>query len=436
MLGVYICFAVVVLLLIAIIAKVSGGGDHEEIASLRRELSGLEGVVATKLDTTNGQMNDVRSSVTQFQQHVHELLDKKLSQLSTAQQGVLDGFRADINGRLVGLATTMTDQLSKTGGELRSTLNERLLAIQKDNSDKLEVMRQTVDEKLHETLEKRLGEKFTQVQTLLGDVQQGLGEMKSLATGVGDLKRVLSNVKSRGTWGEVQLGALLEQVLTSDQYAKNVMTKPGSRDVVEFAIKLPGQDRDSPVWLPVDAKFPVEDYQRLTDAQDRADVEQVEAAGKALEQRIKQEAKTIRDKYVSPPHTTDFGILFLPTEGLYAEVLRRPGLVDSIQHDHRVSIAGPSTFAALLNSLQMGFKTLAIEKRSSEIWVTLGQIKTEFSKFGDVIEATKRKLHQASEQFEVVDTRTRAINRRLKSVDALPVMDGSLMGVDSLELAE
>lgn len=445
MVDIYIGFAVLGVLILFSLYKINAlGGQNqsaEELSGLRRELSGLEGSMGARLDASNAQMTDVRNAVIAFQVKVNELLDQKLTQMlsesrldreatSAAQLNSLGDLRADLNNRLTSLTTSITEQLSATGNEVRNTLNERLAAIQVDNANKLEEMRKTVDEKLHATLEQRLGESFKQVSTQLEQVHRGLGEMQVLATGVGDLKRVLTNVKTRGTWGEVQLGALLEQVLTNDQYAKNVVTKPNTRDLVEFAIKLPGKDADTPVWLPVDAKFPMEDYQRLIDAQERADLDQVESAGKALENRIKQEAKTIRDKYIEPPYTTDFGILFLPTEGLYAEVLRRPGLVDTIQHDYRVSIAGPTTFSAILNSLQMGFKTLAIEQRSSEIWGTLGQIKTEFSKFGDVIEATKKKLEQATKQFDSVDIRTRAINKKLKGVDALPVTDMSLISVD------
>ena len=252
-------------------------------------------------------------------------------------------------------------------------------------------------------------------------MHRGLGEMQSLASGVGDLKRVLTNVKTRGTWGEIQLEAMIEQVLTANQYAKNMATRPGSSERVEFAIRFPGRDEDCPVWLPIDAKFPMEDYQRLVDAQDQADLAGIEQAAKALENRIRLEAKTIADKYLEPPHTTDFAVLYLPTEGLYAEVIRRPGLADSLQRDHRVTLAGPTNLLALLNSLQMGFRTLAIEQRSSEVWQVLGQVKTEFGKFGAVIEATEKKLQEASNKFSEVGRRKRAIDRSLKEVEALPI---------------
>ena len=281
-------------------------------------------------------------------------------------------------------------------------------------------MRKTVDEKLHATLEHRLGESFKLVSDRLEAVHKGLGEMQTLAMGVGDLKRVLTNVKTRGTWGEVQLGALLEQLLTPDQYATNIATRPGSKEVVEFAIRLPGRQGDEQVWLPIDSKFPIEDYERIVAAQDLADAAGMEEASKALEARIKLEAKSIRDKYIEPPHTTDFGILFLPTEGLYAEVLRRPGLSDWLQRECRVTIAGPTTLTALLNSLQMGFRTLAIEKRSSEVWLVLGAVKTEFGKFGEVLANAKKQLQTVANSIDSAETRSRQMERKLKEVEALP----------------
>jgi len=365
------------------------------------------------------------------------LLKENLQELRTRIDLLIDANRLsgvdlknDLNRDLATLRTTLVEQLEASGRGVRETLTQRLAEIQLDTSNKLEQMRQTVDEKLHATLEQRLGESFKQVSDRLEQVHRGLGEMQTLATGVGDLKRVLTNVKSRGTWGEVQLGALIEQTLTIEQYSKNIATRPNSRDIVEFAIRLPGQEEGKPVWLPIDAKFPVEDYQRLTDAQDRADLQEIESAAKALETRIKAEAKTIREKYIEPPYTTDFAILFLPTEGLYAEVLRRQGLLELLQNDFRVTVAGPSTFSAMLNSLQMGFKTLSIEKRSSQIWSTLGQVKTEFSKFGEAIEATKKRLDAASKQFEAVDIRTRKINRALSNVEAVSSNSSTLLAID------
>ena len=286
-------------------------------------------------------------------------------------------------------------------------------------------MRATVDEKLQSTLEKRLGESFKQVSERLEQVYKGLGEMRNLATGVGDLKKVLTNVKTRGTWGEIQLGNILEQILTPEQYAINVQTKKNSNERVEFAIKLPGQDsdKDQVVWMPIDAKFPQEDYQRLLDAQDEADKDAADKSIRNLEMRIKAEAKAIKEKYIDPPNTTDFAIMFLPVEGLYAEVLRRPGLCDILQRDYRVVVTGPTTLAALLNSLQMGFRTLAIEKRSSEVWELLGVVKTEFGKFGDVLSKTKKKLQEASNTINKAEVRTRAIERKLREVQEIPQDD-------------
>ena len=290
-------------------------------------------------------------------------------------------------------------------------------------------MRATVDEKLHKTLEKRLGESFKQVSGQLEQVHKGLGEMQNLAIGVGDLKKVLTNVKTRGTWGEMQLGNLLEQILTPEQYAQNVITKQGSAERVEFAIKLPGRDTHDgkTVWLPIDAKFPKEDYERLVEASERADADAVEQAAKQLELRIKAEAGDIRDKYIDPPNTTDFGILFLPTESLYAEVLRRNGLMETLQREFRVVVTGPTTLAALLNSLQMGFRTLAIEKRSSEVWAVLGAIKTEFGKFGGIIEKVQKKLQEASNVIDTAATRTRTIERKLRTVEGLPTNEATAL---------
>ena len=305
---------------------------------------------------------------------------------------------------------------------LRKTIEDRLKSLQNDNSQKLEKMRETVDEKLHNTLEKRLGESFKLVSDRLESVQKGLGEMQALATGVGDLKKVLSNVKTRGTLGEIQLGTLLDQILTSEQYEKNVSVKSGSRDHVEFAIKMPGKE-DKVVWLPIDAKFPKEDYERLIDAQEQTNIELIEESSKALEARIKSEAKSIRDKYIDPPNTTDFGILFLATEGLYAEAIRRPGLFEFLQREYRVILTGPTTIAALLNSLQMGFRTLAIEKQASEVWNLLGAIKTEFGKFGNMLAKTHKQLATASNTIEGAARKTRTIERKLRDVQVLPTKE-------------
>ena len=313
----------------------------------------------------------------------------------------------------------LTDMNERKLEKVREVVETRLQALQEDNSKKLEKMRETVDEKLHSTLEKRLGESFKMVSERLEKVHAGLGEMQSLASGVGDLKRVLTNVKTRGTWGEIQLGNLLEQMLTVDQYERNVVTKQGSRDPVEFAVKLPGRD-GKVVYIPIDAKFPKEDYERLLLAQDEGNVPLIEELGKTIENKIKMEAKKIRDKYIDPPQTTDFAIMYLPIEGLFAEVLRRPGLHEQLQRDFRVSIAGPTTITAHLNALQMGFRTLAVEKRASEVWQLLGAVKNEFGKFGVMLENTKKKLDSASKEIEFAATKSRTIEKKLNKVQELP----------------
>ena len=331
---------------------------------------------------------------------------------AAAQSERLDGAAAEIR-RLV--ATN-----AEANEALRRTVEERLEALRAENAAKLDEMRRTVDEKLQGTLEARLGESFRAVSEHLERVHRSVGEMQALATGVGDLKRVLTNVKTRGTWAEVSLGTLLDGALAPDQYARNVETVPGTGERVEFAIRLPGPGGGDPVWLPIDAKFPVEDYERLMEASDRADPAGVEAALKGLDRRIRDEAAKIAAKYVAPPRTTDFGILYLPTEGLYAEVLRRPGLVDHLQGTCRIMVAGPTNLHAILTSLRMGFRTLAIEKRSSEVWQILGAVKTEFGRYGDVLDAVKKKLAEASTQIDKVSVRSRAIDRRLREVETLP----------------
>ena len=305
--------------------------------------------------------------------------------------------------------------------DIRQTLDAQLAQLQTSNAAKLDEMRATVDEKLQTTLQARLGESFKQVADRLEQVHKGLGEMQSLAQGVGDLKHLLSNVKTRGMFGEAQLANLLEQVLVPDQYAVQVATRPGSKHVVDFAIKLPGQgDRLSPLWLPIDAKFPNEDYERLLDAQGRAHAADADLAARALEARIRLEAKSICEKYIEPPHTTDFAILFLPTEGLYAEVLRRPGLMEFLQREHRITLAGPTTLLAMLSSLQMGFRTLALEKRSSEVWQVLGAVKNEFTKFGGVLAKVKSQTETVLKTLDNAEVRSRAMGRVLKQVEALP----------------
>ncbi|MBL9139266.1 MAG: DNA recombination protein RmuC [Verrucomicrobiales bacterium] len=376
-----------------------GDSNDQRVSRLRAELN----------DTLNSSRTEARDTLAGFQRAVAESIQKA----SDAQRAQHSEFSQSLE--------RLTASLQQQFEAIRQNIEQRLDQLQLRNEAKLEEMRKTVDEKLETTLERRLGESFKLVSERLEQVHKGLGEMQSMASSVGDLKRVLTNVKTRGTWGEIQLGALLEQVLTPDQYAANVAPKPNSPERVEFALRLPGRDaNDAPVWLPIDAKFPQEDYQRLLEAVDRGDTEAVADAGRALETRLRQQAREIRTKYVEPPHTTDFAVLFLPSESLYAEALRRPGLAEGLQQDHRVILAGPTTLAALLNSLQMGFRTLAIQQRSSEVWAVLGAVKTEFGRFGEVLTKVKRKLEEASGQIEQTEVRTRAIHRKLRSVEELP----------------
>jgi DNA recombination protein RmuC len=340
----------------------------------------------------------------------NEQIDAMRVQLGQLQQALTLGMNQ--------ASTALAEQL----GALSLANERRLAALQEGNERKLDQMRATVDEKLHATLEQRLGESFKQVADRLEQVHKGLGEMQTLARDVGSLNRVLTNVKTRGIFGEVQLAGLIEQVFVPEQYATNVETVPGSGARVEFAIRLPGSGAEAgrPLWLPIDAKFPRDDYGRLLDAQERADKPAVEAAARAVEMRLRAEARTIREKYIAAPHTAEFAILFVPTEGLYAEALRRPGLVESLQRDHRVTLCGPTTLLATLTSLSMGFRTLALERRSAEVWEVLGAVKTEFAKFGDVLARTKKKLDEASGQIELAERRTRAMSRSLRDVEALP----------------
>jgi DNA recombination protein RmuC len=343
---------------------------------------------------------------------LNEDAHKARQELATRQQQFADALGAQLR--------ELTDRNEQRLGELRATLELKLRELQVSNEAKLEKMRETVDEKLQSTLDTRLAENFGNIAQMLVQVHQGLGDMNRLASDVGGLQRVLTNVKSRGIFGEVQLAALLEQVFAPDQYAANVKTVPGRNEAVEFAVRFPGSERDAPVWLPIDAKFPREDYERLLDAQEQGDVEAARMAGEALERQVRKQARDIRDKYVSPPHTTEFAILFLPTEGLYAEVLRRPGLVEALQRDLRIAVAGPTTLLALMTSFQMGFRTLAIQERSSEVWRTLGAVKTEFAKFGAVLDGVKKKLDEASNKIEETSVRSRALGRKLREVEALP----------------
>jgi DNA recombination protein RmuC len=353
---------------------------------------------------------------------LHEKLERIERELRTEITESSRGSRQELTQNLALFQQSQVQQLTLMQKSIGDTLNQQLQQLQKSNADKLDEMRRTVDEKLQTTLEKRLSESFKQVAERLEQVHNGLGQMQKLADGVGSLQRVLTNVKTRGMFGEVQLEALLEQVLTIEQYAKQVETKPRSNQRVDFAIRFPGRGGadGEPVWLPIDAKFPREDYERLLDAQDRADGVAAEVAAKALEVRIRTEAKSIAESYLAPPHTTDFAILFLPTEGLYAEVLRRPGLMDTLQRDYRVTLAGPTTLLAMLNSLHMGFRTLALEQQASEVWKVLGAVKTEFERYGDWVEKVREQVQKAADTLDRADTRSRQMRRALKNVEALP----------------
>lgn len=351
------------------------------------------------------------------QERIERTLKDEMSQNREELRSETRQLREELHNLFTNFIQTNEQKLEL----VRGTVEQRLKDLQEENSRKLEQMREVVDEKLHTTLEKRLNESFKLVSERLEMVARGLGEMQNLASSVGDLKKVLSNVKARGIVGEIQLGALLDQILTKEQYSKNVKTKRGSNEMVEFAIKLPGKDdKGAPVWLPIDAKFHVEDYQRLLDAYDKGDAGLIEQAGKELENKILNSAKDIHDKYLDPPNTTDFAIMFLPVEGLYAEVIRRTGLFETLQRKYKVTVTGPTTLTAFLNSLQMGFRTLAIEKRSGEIWTLLSAIKTEFENFGSLLEKTRDKLQKASDELENVAKRSRIIGKKLKDVQKLP----------------
>jgi len=398
-----------------------GRGSRQDLATFQSMLLTQAGDVAR---TQNEQIDSFRTQLAATAQGVSAALTQATQAL--ASQALTARESQDTALRRFG--TTMAEQLQQLAqanarqlGEMRTAVEARLQTLQEGNERKLEQMRATVDEKLHATLEQRLGESFKQVAERLEQVHRGLGEMHTLARDVGSLSRVLTNVKTRGVFGEVQLAGLLDQVFTPEQYATHVATVPGSNERVEFALKLPGQGGDGTMlWLPIDAKFPREDYERLLEAHERADAAGVELAARAIEARLRLEARTIRDKYVAPPHTTDFAILFVPTEGLYAEALRRPGLVEALQRDFKVMLAGPTTLLATLNSLQMGFRTLALERRSAEVWEVLAAVKTEFQKFGDVLAKTRKKLEEATNTIDAAQTRTKAMTRRLRDVEALP----------------
>ena len=382
---------------------------------LRQQLDGLSSAQEQRIEGFGRRLEDLSTRTDQRLDVLREALVEDARKSRSEHAELQQRFEAALGQRL----TELTQRNEQRIGEMRVTLEQQLQRLLADNASRLEQMRATVDEKLQSTLETRLGQSFRLVSERLEQVQRGLGEMQQLATGVGDLKRVLSNVKTRGIFGEVQLAALLEQVLTIEQYERNAATVPGSAERVEFAIKFPGPGEDGVVWLPIDAKFPREDYERLLDAQERADADAVNAAALGLERQVKVEARRIRDKYLAPPHTTDFALLFLPTEGLYAEVLRRPGLFDTLQREFRVTLVGPTTLLALLNSLQMGFRTLAIEKRSSEVWQLLGSVKSEFGKFAAVLEKATSQLDTVQNSIKQAGVRTRAIEKQLKGVEVL-----------------
>ncbi len=401
-------------------------GSERLAREIRQELS----------ESSRAARQESSATLATFQQ----TLTQQAAEATRTQNTQIDAF----GQQLALLQKTLTDSLAmqvnhlsesnaRRLSEVRQTLETQLAQLQSSNASKLEEMRATVDEKLQATLQNRLGESFKQVAERLEQVHKGLGEMQTLAQGVGDLKHLLTNVKTRGIFGEAQLAGLLEQVFVPDQYAVQVATRPGSKNVVDFAIKLPGKAEDgSPLWLPIDAKFPNEDYERLLDAQQRAHAGDAEAAGKALEARIRSEAKSIAEKYIEPPYTTDFAILFLPTEGLYAEVLRRPGLIEVLQREHRITLAGPTTLLAMLSSLQMGFRTLALEKRSSEVWQVLGAVKTEFEKFGGVLAKVKSQTETVLNTLNNAETRSRAMGRALRQVEALPETQSQLLLPDDV----
>ena len=409
------------------LARTERGEQQDSARATRQELAASitllqQALLAQGGDvarTQNEQIDSFRTQLAAVQQQVATSLQQVAAQL--VQQGQTARQAQDL------ALQTLGDSLARRLADVQQTVDGRLATLQQGNEAKLEQMRATVDEKLHATLEQRLGESFKQVAERLEQVHRGLGDMQVLARDVGALNRVMSNVKSRGIYGEVQLAGLLEQVFTPEQYAANVETVPGSGARVEFAIRLPGRQgpaadgsAPAPLWLPIDAKFPREDYERMLDAQERADAPAVELAARALEARLKLEARNIREKYIATPHTTDFAILFLPTESLYAEALRRPGLVEALQREHRITLAGPTTLLATLTSLQMGFRTLALEQRSTEVWQVLGAVKTEFGKFGEVLARTKKKLDEASNSIDQAAVRTRAMTRTLRQVESLP----------------
>ncbi|PRD68110.1 DNA recombination protein RmuC [Malikia spinosa] len=441
------------------------GQAQAESAQARKELTetlvAFRNDLSATLKSLSVETQTSREAMAQSSHAFEKQIQDRFDALALTTASTLDGLKKDVVSQLGVMSSALKDQLDGNGSQirnqfatlqdavaqqlqgmaqgsrqnseqLRAALNERLAAIQADNTAKLEEMRRTVDEKLHATLEQRLGDSFKLVSERLEQVHAGLGEMKTLAGSVGDLKRVMTNVRTRGTWGEVQLGAIIENLLTAEQYAKNVKTVPGSNELVEFAIKMPGKGDDDTVWLPIDSKYPVEHYQRLIDAHETADKDTIQKAANAFETSLRLEAKKIQDKYLNPPNTTDFAILFVPTEGLFAEVCRIPGMVEALQNQFRIVVAGPTTLAAMLNSLRLGFRTLAIEKRSSEVWSILSGVKTEFRKFGDIVDATHKSIDNAAKKFSEIGTRTRAIERKLRGVEELPASVSS--GLDASDL--
>ncbi|WP_282296990.1 DNA recombination protein RmuC [Stenotrophomonas sp. PS02289] len=385
-------------------------------SELREQLEGLGRQQDARLESFARALTDLSTRTDQRLDLLRDALNDDARKAREESTGAQQRLGDSLGQRLQDLIQRNEQRI----GEMRGTLEQQLQTLQRDNAEKLDQMRVTVDEKLQSTLEARLGASFQLVSDRLEQVQRGLGEMQQLATGVGDLKRVLTNVKNRGSWGEVQLENILEQTLTQEQYARGVKVRPDSGEMVDIAVRLPGRSPDDvPVWLPIDSKFPSEDYERLLDAQEQGDVDGVRQQGAQLERAIRIQAKSISDKYIVPPHTTDFAVMFLPTEGLYAEVIRRPGLVDLLQREHRVVVAGPTTVTALLNSLQMGFRTLAIEQRSSEVWVLLGAVKSEFGKFAGILEKAEKQISTVGRSLGEASRKTRTIERRLRGVESL-----------------
>jgi DNA recombination protein RmuC len=392
-------------------------------ALFRDEVSARLGDFKNSLEVTVREAHQLHLSQTESVSGAIRTLESSVEQRQLRQQSAIDAKLALLGQSVLSTLTEISQLQKAEMQDLKATVDARLSTIQYENEKKLEQMRQTVDEKLQGTLEARLGQSFRQVSKRLEQVYSGMGEMKTLASGVGDLKRVLTNVKTRGTWGEVQLGAIIEQILAPDQFARNVATS-GTGERVEYAVKLPGRDSSGePVWLPIDASFPMEDYSRLTEASERGDVEAAERASRQLEMTLRLSAKNLSERHLAPPFTTDFGLLFLSTEGLYAEVMRRPSVAEAIQREYRVMLSGPSTIAALLNALQMGFRTLAIHRRSSEVWETLGSVKTEFNKYAQVLVMVKQKLSQAQDSIDKAETRTRAIQRTLRDVEVADALE-------------